>query len=151
MSVSPRFNEGSPGIEGKWGSLQADRDALKEENTQLKTRQKLLEDRVEELEAGLGMDYKQLSAAYADSRHRLEELRADKAAEVLKFNASEQQAWDAIMAAFTTIAHTWGLKANHGELASATHCMQGFVMQRMLSRLNPEGFGSWWEGKEAKP
>jgi len=148
MSISPNFDRG-PGIEGKWASINAEREALKEENERLKTTNKLLQDRVGELEAGLGMDYQQLAAAYAAAQHQIDELRAGVAKEAVKFTSSEQRAWDAIKEAFAIIAHEWKLKANHGELGSAVHTIQGFVLQHMLSRVS-DGFGSWWESEEGK-
>lgn len=40
----------------------------------------------------------------------------------------------------------WGLRANQGELASAVHVLQGFVIQRALGRIAPDEFGSWYVG-----
>ena len=37
-----------------------------------------------------------------------------------------------------------GLQVNQQELVCAIHVLQGFVIQRMLQRINPEEFAGWW-------
>lgn len=51
---------------------------------------------------------------------------------------------DHLSAAMRTIRHDWGMVSNEHELAAAVHVIQGFVIQRMLHRLDP----SWpsWTG-----
>lgn len=39
----------------------------------------------------------------------------------------------------------WGLRANHGELEAAVHVIQGFIIQHMLQRVEPEHWTQWYE------
>lgn len=118
---TPPALRGGGGIAGKMSAIYDERETLKERNAQLEA--------------------------------QVAELLREKtsAEEIKKFglspNDSERETLDAILFAFNRIAHEWKLKANHGELAAATHVLQGFVIQHMLSRLAPE-WGSWWEAPE---
>jgi hypothetical protein len=58
-------------------------------------------------------------------------------------DADEQTVMDHIVAAFNGIQEL-GLNTNTGELAQATHVLQGFVIQHMLERVAPEEWGRRW-------
>ena len=44
--------------------------------------------------------------------------------------------------------HDLGLRANGGELAAAVHVLQGFVVQHMLQRVEPDKWGNWFALEE---
>lgn len=64
------------------------------------------------------------------------------------FNDEERLANESLLDAVSRI-QGWGLKANHAELVQATHVIQGFIVQHMLQRLNPDAFGRWYEEHHA--
>lgn len=62
----------------------------------------------------------------------------------MTLNEEEQAAMDHIIAAMNIICHDWDLAANQGELASAVHKLQHFVIQHALYRVDPEQWNSWY-------
>lgn len=57
---------------------------------------------------------------------------------------------DHILAAYNGIqAFGDGLSANSQELSSAVHTLQGFVIQRMLSRVDANVWGNWYQGTKS--
>jgi len=40
----------------------------------------------------------------------------------------------------------WGLRANLSEMTTAVHVLQGFVIQHMLHRVDPEQWSDWFGG-----
>jgi hypothetical protein len=60
------------------------------------------------------------------------------------FNDEEQAAMDDLMA-FTEKVRTWGDNVNAREMVAAVHVLQGFVVQRMLHRLNPAEWSDWYK------
>lgn len=60
-------------------------------------------------------------------------------------NDEEQKAMDALLEVMTTITRTWKMTANGPELASAVHTLQGFIIQHMLCRVEPDNWSSWVE------
>lgn len=56
----------------------------------------------------------------------------------------EQDVLDHILAAMRGIQDL-GLDCNESELAHAVHTLQGFVMVRVLNRLDPEYWSDWYE------
>lgn len=126
----------SGGIEGAWLKLNEQKDALEEENVQLKKR---CEDFEERLRVYQGTDL-------AKSLRELEEVkqRVDAgAASLLALNEEETEAMDGVLKAYRIIGETWKLRANEAELTAAVHVIQGFIQQHMLSRLS-SAWGSWW-------
>lgn len=66
-------------------------------------------------------------------------------------NAEERKVMDHILAAYNGIQEFGGgLSANSSELSTAVHTLQGFVIQRMLSRADPKTWGDWYQGGEAQ-
>ena len=59
-------------------------------------------------------------------------------------DVEEQAAMNDLLGAYKRICG-WGLQSNSGELASAVHVIQGFIVQRMLHRLTPDAWSSWYE------
>ena len=60
----------------------------------------------------------------------------------------EWEAMDALEVVMRKI-RGWGLSANACEMTAAIHTLQSFVMQHMLSRLNPV-WSDWYGGAAAK-
>jgi hypothetical protein len=58
-------------------------------------------------------------------------------------NEEEQETMEALTDVMTTITRRWRMTQNASELASAVHVIQGFVVQHMLHRLEPESWSSW--------
>jgi hypothetical protein len=56
----------------------------------------------------------------------------------------EKKAMEHLFAA-SDIILGWGLKANSDELVQAVHVIQGFIVQHMLFRLNPQAWSRWYE------
>lgn len=56
----------------------------------------------------------------------------------------EQDVLDHILAAMRGIQDL-GLNCNEAELSRAVHTLQGFVMVRMLNRLDPDYWSDWYE------
>lgn len=61
-----------------------------------------------------------------------------------EFDREERVAMDDLLACMRRI-QGWGLQANQAELTQAVHVVQGFIVQHMLQRLNPDEFGRWYE------
>ncbi len=62
----------------------------------------------------------------------------------MRLNDEEREVMQHIRDAMQGI-ESWGLKANHSELAMHVHGMQGFVIQHMLGR-DPEGeWANWYD------
>jgi hypothetical protein len=55
----------------------------------------------------------------------------------------ERQVMDALMTVMRTITR-WGLRANVNEMMAAIHVLQGFVVQHMLQRIEPEQWSRWF-------
>lgn len=44
----------------------------------------------------------------------------------------------------------WGLRTNDGEIEQAIHVIQGFIIQHMLQRLNPDQWGAWFDPNQGE-
>ena len=55
----------------------------------------------------------------------------------------ERAAMDELLSVMDTIQNEWGMQSNGGELASAIHVLQGFIIQHMLHRLAPDRWSGW--------
>lgn len=64
------------------------------------------------------------------------------------FTSEERAAWQAISHAYRLI-YDLGLAGNIGEIVSAVHVMQSFVVQHMLHRRWPGEFSSWFRTSPA--
>ena len=64
-------------------------------------------------------------------------------------DADEQEAMDHLLAFMEIVSRRWQLAANSGELTAAIHVLQGFVIQHMLTRLEPGEWGDWWRQADA--
>lgn len=60
-----------------------------------------------------------------------------------ELDAEEQEAMDHLLD-FMACLRAWGLRSNEGELASAIHVLQGFVIQHMLKRVAGDAWGTWY-------
>lgn len=58
-------------------------------------------------------------------------------------DATEQAAM-ADLLGFMAKMNAMGLRANYAEMVAAIHILQGFVIQHMLGRLDPEHWSSWF-------
>lgn len=56
-------------------------------------------------------------------------------------NEEEQAAMNDLLALMAKV-QAWGLKANGAEMTQAIHVCQGFVIQHMLHRLEPDLWSS---------
>lgn len=56
----------------------------------------------------------------------------------------EQKAMDAILEAHARII-AMGLRANLSEMVAAIRVLQGFVVQHMLARVDPDLWGDWYQ------
>lgn len=63
---------------------------------------------------------------------------------MIEFNEEEREASDALLNCMQIINRRWELQHNKEELAAAVHVIQGFIVQHMLNRLEPENWGSWY-------
>lgn len=63
----------------------------------------------------------------------------------MKLNVEEQVAMDHLLAFMVTVQSEWGLKHNQSELVIGIHMLQGFILQHMLQRVNPDEWGEWFE------
>jgi hypothetical protein len=45
---------------------------------------------------------------------------------------------------FTARIYDWGLCTNKSELIAATHVLEGFVIQHMLHRVQPNQWSDWY-------
>lgn len=59
-------------------------------------------------------------------------------------NAEEREAGDHLLAFMEIVSQRWGLAANAGEMTTAIHTLQGFIIQHMLVRIAPDHWGDWW-------
>ena len=60
-----------------------------------------------------------------------------------RLDDDEQKALDAILAAGDAVL-ALGLKSNRTEFFMHIHGLQGFVVQRMLARLNTDKWSDWY-------
>jgi hypothetical protein len=63
----------------------------------------------------------------------------------LRLEIEEQQVMDAL-AMIVQKVQLWGLRANLSEMTTAVHVLQGFVIQHMLHRVDPEQWSDWFGG-----
>lgn len=64
-------------------------------------------------------------------------------------DAEEQEAMDHLLAFMEIVSRRWRLACNSGEMTAAIHVLQGFVIQHMLTRIQPDEWGDWWKaGRE---
>lgn len=64
-------------------------------------------------------------------------------------DADERKALDAILAAGDAVL-ALGLAHNKVEFYTHIHGLQGFVVQHMLQRIEPEHWNAWFDPDEAK-
>lgn len=55
----------------------------------------------------------------------------------------EEKAMNLLMVFMEIVRKDWKMTANGSEFTSAIHVLQGFVVQHMLHRLNPEEWADW--------
>ena len=67
---------------------------------------------------------------------------------MVKLSDDEQAAMDALKRC-TEYIYKWKLRGNQAELTAAIHVIQGFIVQRMLHRIDPEQWSSWYETGES--
>lgn len=134
------------GVAGKWAALTEERDELKEVNKGLMARVSDLEQRIKVYD---GSDVARLAEEQAQLQARVSTLRTENAASMLTLTEDEQEAMDAINALMRVVLNRWKLRTNYNEFIAGIHVLQGFVIQRMLSRLAPKQWKSWYaDGKE---
>ena len=62
-------------------------------------------------------------------------------------DAEEQAVLDHLQAVMDQL-QSWGLRVNREEVAQAVHVLQGFAIQRMLHRVEPGHWGTWYADPE---
>lgn len=59
----------------------------------------------------------------------------------------EREAMDHLLAFMEIVSKRWQLRVNHPEMGAAIHVLQGFVIQHMLVRVEPDAWGDWWRSE----
>lgn len=61
----------------------------------------------------------------------------------VEFDVDEDVAMTHLLSYMKIVRQDWKMLANDAELVGAIHVLQGFIVQHMLHRLNPDLFASW--------